>query len=76
MNDSQADSPQTLADLVAGLKRRRKLLRLTQADLAGLAGMTTEGLSKIERGDANPRLDTVFKLVQLLGGTLEVRWKA
>jgi len=50
-------------------------MKLSQSDLAGLCGLTKEGLSRIERGDAEPKLGTVLKLVKLLSGNIEVKWK-
>ena len=60
---------------VKSLRSRRKDLGLSQSDLAGLCGLSTEGLSKIERGDSEPKLATVLRLIKLLGGALYVQWK-
>jgi len=57
------------------IRKRRKSLGLSQKDLAGLCGITTEGLSKIERGDSAPKLETTIRLVKLLGGTMQLQWR-
>ena len=63
-----------LTDFATFIRDRRKTLKLSQSELAGLCGMTTEGLSKIERGDAEPKLGTVLKLVRMLNGRLSLSW--
>lgn len=49
------------------IKSRRKALRVTQPQLADLAGISVNTLYKIERGQANPRLDTLTKIADTLG---------
>ena len=69
------EASQTIKEFVEIIKQRRKALKLSQSDLAGLCGLTKEGLSRIERGDAEPKLGTVLKLVKLLSGSIEVKWR-
>ncbi len=64
-----------LKDFASFIRERRKALKLSQSELAGLCGMTTEGLSKIERGDAEPKLGTILKLVKLLNGQIKLGWR-
>jgi len=49
------------------IKERRKILRVTQPQLAELAGISVNTLYKIERGQANPTLDTLTKIADTLG---------
>ena len=49
------------------IKERRKILRVTQAQLAELAGVSINTLYKIERGQANPTLATLTKIANVLG---------
>ena len=49
------------------IKERRKTLRVTQAQLAEIAGISVNTLYKIERGQANPTLDTLTKIADTLG---------
>jgi len=65
----------TIDVFVRSLRSRRRELGLSQSELAGLAGMSLEGLSKIERGDAEPKLATVLLLIKLLGGSIHLRWR-
>lgn len=68
-------SIKAVSDLVQTLRRRRRELGLSQSELAGLAGISLEGLSKIERGDSEPKFNTVMKLVKLLGGNIRINWR-
>ncbi len=62
-------------DLVKLIRQRRKAKKLTQSELAGLCGLTKEGLSRIERGDVEPKLATILKIVKILSGSIGVNWK-
>jgi len=53
------------------IKLRRKALKITQPDLAQLANVALNTLYKIERGQANPTLDIVEKIINVLG--LEIK---
>ena len=53
------------------IKTRRKTLRVTQPQLAALAEVSINTLYKIERGQANPTLDTLDKIADILG--MEIR---
>ncbi len=52
---------------------RRKHLRLRQRDLAELAGVTLRGLTDLERGKANPTLNQLLKIAEVLGLELGIR---
>jgi len=60
------------------IKSRRKELRITQPLLADLANISLNTLYKIERGQANPSLEIINKLAEVLGMELklEVKTKA
>ena len=49
------------------LKGRRKALGITQPHLAELADISVNTLYKIERGQANPTLEVLQKLTDVLG---------
>ncbi len=53
------------------IRSRRKLLRLRQRDLAELAGVTLRGLTVLENGNANPTVNQLAKIAEVLG--LEIR---
>ncbi len=57
------------------IKDRRKELGITQAHLAELAGVSTNTLYKIERGQANPSLHVLNKLTEVLGMELTIEVK-
>jgi transcriptional regulator with XRE-family HTH domain len=58
-----------------GIKIRRKALRITQPDLAQLAKVATNTLYKIERGQANPTLDIIEKITDVLGIEIKLEVK-
>jgi y4mF family transcriptional regulator len=53
------------------LRSRRKMLGLRQRDLAELAGVTLRGLTDLENGRANPTINQLTKVAEVLG--LELR---
>lgn len=53
------------------VKSRRKELNITQPHLAELAQISTNTLYKLERGQGNPSLNVLSKLVEVLG--LEIK---
>ena len=54
-------------DIVETLKQRRKELGITQEQLAEIADVGLRSLKAIECGKANPTLDTLSKLADVLG---------
>ncbi|MBT3384919.1 MAG: helix-turn-helix transcriptional regulator [Prolixibacteraceae bacterium] len=57
------------------IKERRKALRVTQPQLAELAGISVNTLYKIERGQANPTLHTLKKIANVLGMEVSLQVK-
>lgn len=55
------------------MKERRKYLRITQLDLAEMAQVGLATIKDIERGKGNPRLDTVKKILDILGLEIDYR---
>lgn len=49
------------------IKARRKMLGLRQDQLADIAGVGINTLTKIERGEGNPSIDTLNKVLDCLG---------
>ncbi len=49
------------------IKERRKHLGINQQTLADLAGVGINTLVAIERGDGNPKLTTLFSVLDTLG---------
>lgn len=59
-----ADSPAKVGQFVW---QNRKLQRLTQAELAHQAGVTRQTVSLIEKGAPGTKLDTLLKVMNVLG---------
>ena len=57
------------------IKTRRKQLGITQPHLAELANVSTNTLYKLERGQGNPSLNIVDKLIEVLGMELKLEVK-
>ena len=53
------------------IRARRKMLHLRQRDLAELAEVTLRGLTDLENGNANPTINQLAKIAEVLG--LELR---
>ena len=49
------------------MKSRRKTLSLSQQDLAEMAGIGVSTIKDIERGQGNPSLATISKILEVLG---------
>jgi transcriptional regulator with XRE-family HTH domain len=54
------------------IKARRKMLSINQRTLCELAGVGINTLTKIERGEANPSLEILEKILGTLGLELKV----
>ena len=57
------------------IKERRKVLRITQPDLAEMAEISINTLYKIERGQANPTIQMVNKIAEILGMEIKIEVK-
>ena len=55
------------------MKQRREILSLTQQDLAEMAKVGVATIKDIERGKGNPELNTVKKIIEVLG--IEIDYK-
>ena len=55
----------------ANLLRMRKVLRLTQEDVAEKVGVTRQAVAKWEAGDSIPDLETGLRLARALGVSLD-----
>ena len=57
------------------IKERRRIRKITQRTLAELSGVGINTLTKIERGEANPTLAVLGKILDTLGLRLTVEIK-
>jgi len=64
-----------LQDIGTRIKERRSILGITQKDLAGISGVGLRTVKKIETGDGNPSLDTLVKVLDVLGLELDLKIK-
>lgn len=55
------------------MKQRRETLSLTQQDLAEMSQVGLATIKDIERGKGNPALNTVKKILAVLGIEIEYR---
>ncbi len=67
MTSPDATPIKDFADLGAAIARRRKALRMTQAQLASLSGIPQPNLSNLENGLADSRLETYLRICALIG---------
>lgn len=58
------------------IKQRRKLLGITQKDLAEIASIGLRFLKDIETGKGNPSVETLEKILTPLGLQFEIRIKS
>lgn len=57
------------------IRLRRKELKITQPVLAEIAGINLNTLCKIERGEANPSLKILEKVLEVLGLQISINIK-
>jgi putative transcriptional regulator len=58
--------------IILEIKNRRRLLKITQGDLAELSGVSLRTIKAIEKGSANPKLDLLLRILESLGLALEI----
>jgi len=60
------------AAIGALLQSRRKARKIAQEQLADIAGISTRTLRDIEKGIANPELETLMKICKVLGMEIKI----
>lgn len=60
-------------ELKEAMKQRREALSLTQQDLAEMSQVGLATIKDIERGQGNPALSTVMKILEVLGLEIDYR---
>ena len=58
------------------IKSRRKMLHISQGMLAGLSGIGINTLTKIERGEGNPTIGSLSRIMDVLGLELTCKIKS
>jgi y4mF family transcriptional regulator len=61
-----------ITEIASTLRERRKFLKITQGDLADISGISERTLRDIEKGIANPELESLLKLCDVLGMELTI----
>lgn len=59
------------ADYASPVRERRKLQRMTQAELAEQVGVSRQTVIAVEQGDYAPSVYLALKIARALGGTVE-----
>ncbi len=57
------------------IKKRRQHLKVRQQELADLSGVGINTLVAIERGQGNPKLETLLAILDTLGLQVEIKLK-
>lgn len=52
--------------------KRRKFLKITQEQLAAMAGVSLRSLKSIESGNGNPTVKQISKILNVLGMNLNI----
>jgi putative transcriptional regulator len=61
-----------VSQIISEIRGRRRLLKITQSDLAELSGVSLRTIKAVEKGQANPKLALLLKILEPLGLTLEI----
>lgn len=61
-----------MSPAAAFVRQARKVAGLTQRTLSARAGVTQASISRIEEGKTSPRLDTLDRLLEACGFSLEL----
>ena len=55
------------------IEKRRKQLRVSQADLAELSGVSLRTVNAVEKGKANPSVETLSRILEPIGLVLALK---
>jgi len=64
-----------LREIAEALKKRRKLLGLTQVQFTELSGVSLRAIKALESGKSNPTFQTLTKLAEVLDMELNLEFK-
>jgi len=62
-------------ELISLLIQRRKQLQLSQSKVAELIGTRQPAISRLESGKPNTKIDTLYKVVEVLGLDISIKVK-
>ena len=72
LTDSEKSEIDFVVELIGKFIEAREARGLTQKELAERAGIKQSAVARLERMQAVPQIDTLFKLLQPLGYKLEI----
>jgi ribosome-binding protein aMBF1 (putative translation factor) len=72
LTQAEKDEIQLKIDLVGKLIEAREEKGISQKRLAEMAGLKQPAIARLERGQATPQIDTLFKVLRPLGYTLAI----
>lgn len=64
--------PESCSQIIDLLIERRKMLNLTQKQLADATGLAQSGIARLESKKTVPQLDTLVKIASALGCVLQL----
>lgn len=64
--------PESCSQIIDLLIERRKMLNLTQKQLADATGLAQSGIARLESKKTVPQLDTLMKVATALGCALQL----
>ena len=76
--DRELFTPEEIAEsnmrvaLISALIDAREQMGLSQRELEKLSGVKQPQIARMERGDANPQLDTLLRVLGAMGKTLAI----
>ena len=72
LTQAEKDEIQLKIDLVGKLIEARERKGISQKKLAEMSGLKQPAIARLERMQATPQIDTLFKLLKPLGYTLAI----
>lgn len=67
VGDADLKANSMMAQMISDIIKRRRVLGLTQGEVASRAGLTQAQVARLENSSQVPRLDTLLKVVYVLG---------
>ena len=72
LTEAERDEIQLKIDIVGKLIEAREQKGITQKRLAEMSGLKQPAIARLERMQATPQIDTLFRVLKPLGYTLEI----
>lgn len=72
LSDVELNTNVMMASMISDIIKRRRVLGLTQGDVAERAGITQAQVARLENSSHVPRLDTLLKVVYILGMNISI----